>query len=121
MLNPSYDLAGRRLDGPVWKGLAQPSKASPASWFCEPGRHSKGIDCGDDRNVWSCWRCGARGFRVAAELRGGVMDRYEVVITVTLDAESPEDASLIAEGLVVIDPSHDENDIDFMISAGMEI
>lgn len=49
------------------------------------------------------------------------MDRYEVVITVTLDAESPEDASFIAEGLVVIDPSHDENDIDFMVSAGMEI
>lgn len=49
------------------------------------------------------------------------MQRYEVVISITLDAESPEDASFIAEGLVVIDPSHDENDIDFMVSAGMEI
>ena len=45
-----------------------------------------------------------------------MMKRYEVMIIVLLDAESPEEAALIAESLVVIDPSHDDNDIDFVIS-----
>lgn len=61
---PYRDIQGRKLDGPVWKELAQPSESSPAGQFCEPGRCSKGLDVGDDRNVWSCWRCGARGYFV---------------------------------------------------------
>lgn len=59
---PYRDLQGRKLDGGEWKGLAQPSQSSPAGWFCEPGRHSKGMDA--QENVWSCWRCGARGYHV---------------------------------------------------------
>lgn len=49
------------------------------------------------------------------------MERYEVVVTIMLDAESPEDAASIAEGLIVIDPSLDDNDVDFVVSGALEI
>lgn len=46
-----------------------------------------------------------------------MMERYEVIITVWLDAESPQDAVLIVENLVSIDQSLDDNDIDFSLSS----
>lgn len=49
------------------------------------------------------------------------MTRYEIVITVMLDAENASDAGLIAEQLIVTDSSHEENDIDYVVSEAIEI